>query len=58
MTGSALVGCGIRRITVDGDNRFFKVSGDFLVNSGEICLVRYCGIPIVVPIGNEGMSVS
>jgi hypothetical protein len=53
VTGLAMVESGIRNVTVDSRNRFFRVSGDFLLDFNESCVVRYFGHDPEVSIGND-----
>jgi hypothetical protein len=39
----AFTSSGIRNIAVDSESRFFRVSGDFLIDLAGICVVRYFG---------------
>jgi hypothetical protein len=51
ITGLALARSKIESITVDPENPFLRVSGDFLVDFRGDCLVRYFGnaSEIVIP---------
>jgi hypothetical protein len=58
ITGLAMAGSGIRNITVDVDNRFLRVCGDFLTDFDGRCLIRYFGNEHEVTIGRDIASIS
>jgi hypothetical protein len=51
--GSAVMGCRRISITFDVGNPFFRVSGNFVVDYGGSCLVRYFGDERAVAIGGD-----
>jgi hypothetical protein len=53
MTGLSIAGCDIKSVTVDEENRLFTFCDDFLIDLGEMWLVRYCGHEKDVVVGSD-----
>jgi hypothetical protein len=43
VTGLSLANSELRNTAVDGENRFLRISGNYLLDFEQICLVRYFG---------------
>jgi hypothetical protein len=53
LDGGAFLGAGLNDICVARGNRFFRVSGPFLLDFAGVCIVRYFGDGNEVVIANE-----
>jgi hypothetical protein len=53
LTGLAVARSWIKAVIIDPGNRYFRLAGEYLVDIGETCLVRYWGHQEEVVIGKD-----